>query len=126
MGRLTNLGPGDITDRLTILSLKILNAGARETTHWKAEQTALLSQIRSRTLNGVWFAAVLDLAAVNGMLWVAEDQLRALRANASGSVDWAEAGAVAFQIQTLNDRRSALIDQINKDAGEYVGAEKLA
>lgn len=127
MGRLTNPGAGDISDRLTILSLKVLNAGSRDATHWKTEQSALLAQIRSRTLNGSWFAAVLDLAAVNGMLWHAEDDLRDLRKEyeATGSMDWPTVGEVAFQIQTLNDQRSALIDQINKDAGEWLGSDKV-
>lgn len=131
MSRLTNLGPGDISDRLTILALKILvgQEKGRDVAHFQTEQTALLQQIRSRTLNGIWFEQVLELAAVNGQLWQAEDQLRGYRVASEGDINrFSELVLVAqcaFRIQSLNDRRAELVTLINANAGENVGAEKL-
>lgn len=128
MARLVNPGAGDLSDRLTILALKIHFAeeAGRETTAYKTERTALLSQIRSRTLNGVWFETVLELAAVNAALWHAEDDLRMFRGLPRGlsEPDKEMVINLAFQIQATNDRRAALIDKINKDAGDQ-GGEKL-
>jgi len=141
MSRLVNIGVGEVCDRLSILALKILHGGAagKETTHWQTEQTALFVQIRSRDLTGRWFAAYAELAAVNAALWTAEDTVRELRQQAavwktpdsSGLTGEEErkrigmqAASVAFWVQELNDRRAELVDQINKEAGEFVGPEK--
>lgn len=134
--RLIEPGVGEILDRLTILSLKILfgESYGRDTTHFKTERTTLLAKIRSRTLNGAWFDCALDLAAVNAALWHAEDDLRHLRTlpdakraewSGFGPNFWQETGALAFRIQELNDRRAALVAEINKLAGEASAEEKL-
>lgn len=131
--RLVNYGPGEVTDRLTILALKILIGGekGRPVDHFETERTALLAQIRSRTLNGAWFESVLELAAVNGQLWHAEDQLRAYRAQEDAGElqpdghSLASVVACAFRIQKLNDRRAELVTLINTNAGEKSAAEKL-
>lgn len=127
--RLINPGAGEISDRLTILSLKLLFGAelGRDLTAFRTERTALLSQIRSRTLNGAWFDSVLELATVNAALWHAEDDLRTLRA------DWEQAPVkrtllvadLAFRIQSLNDQRAVLIDKINAACGEGATGEKL-
>jgi len=123
--RLKNYGPGELSDRLSILALKRLfgaEAG-RDCTAFQSEWGILLTEIRSRTLNGKWFEAVLELAAVNAALWHAEDDLRELRQDGSGRVE--AAGLLAFRIQSLNDQRSALIDRINRDAGEGGPSDKV-
>jgi hypothetical protein len=134
MSRLINYGPGEICDRLTILSLKILygSEAGREVTHFQTEQTALLQQVRSRTLNGVWFEQVLQLAAVNAALWRAEDALRSARkqhaeivANPKQLQELVDIVLVAFGIQDLNDKRAQLVQQINRESGEATGQEKL-
>jgi hypothetical protein len=139
--RLVNVGPGELTDRLTILALKILHGSeaGKDVAHFETERTALLQQVRSRTLNGVWFEQVLQLGAVNAALWTAEDELRDLRAAeikrlgksdlplfaTLTEVELRPIAQVAFRIQALNDQRAALVQQINKDAGEATGQEKL-
>jgi hypothetical protein len=130
--KLVNCGAGELSDRLTILALKILagtDAG-KDISHFETERLALLSQIRARTLNGKWFAGLLELGAVNAMLWHAEDALRDLRVRFGGKElgpDINTAGTVrlAFRIQGLNDRRAELIAEINKDAGDSEAREKL-
>jgi hypothetical protein len=132
MARLVNIGAGEVTDRLTILSLKILHgrAAGKPTDHFARERDVLLTQIRARTLNGSWFAQVLELAAVNAALWQAEEALRALRRDLQpgGAKDgngWGDAGLLAVRIQDLNDQRAALVASINTHTGECDGAEKL-
>ena len=132
MARLINYGPGEASDRLTILTLKILVGTEKglNVQHFQTEQTALLQQIRSRTLNGAWFEQVLELAAVNGQLWQAEDELRSHRERGRQHRDYIEGvqGDVvilAFRIQSLNDRRAELVQQINRDVGETSGMEKI-
>ena len=133
MSRLINPGPGDLSDRLSILALKILfgTEAAKDTKHWETERTVLLSKIRALTLNGAWFDAYTELAAVNAALWHAEDDLREIR-NGPAFIgmrpvsELSETVAeLAFRIQVLNDRRADLIGRINKDAGDDRGEEKL-
>lgn len=134
MGRLLNPGVGEITDRLTVLSLKILTAQdlGRPIDYFKTEQQGLLTQIRARTLNGSWFDSVLELAAVNAQIWHAEDQLRLWRASAGNgqAIEQVASNAhlivpLAFRIQALNDRRAELVTLINTNAGEGGGEEKV-
>lgn len=131
MSRLVNPGLGDQLDRLTILALKILHKGAQE--HWVRERNALLAQVRTRNGVGAALEALVELAAVNGALWQAEDDLRALRiALPVGNWDpadyrtdaAADAARAGVRIQDLNDRRAALVDQINALVGDDRGAEK--
>ena len=140
MARLINPGIGEVVDRLTILSLKILigTEKGRDIQHFIRERDVLLTQVRARTLNGAWFESTLELSAVNGQLWQAEDQMRAYReqydrlprAGVVGSVGpdhpvWVGVGQVAFRIQQLNDRRAELIGVINTTAGDAGGLEKV-
>jgi hypothetical protein len=139
--KLVNPGIGEISDRLTILTLKILIGveQGKETTHWETERAALLVQIRARTLNAIWFEALLELAGINALIWHNEDDLRILRqrwmnwersdsSGLTGSEERKrieiEAGSVGFRSQRLNDRRAELVQQINKDAGDAVAQEK--
>lgn len=125
--RLLDPGTGEITDRLTILSLKILfgEQAGKEVSHFKAERTSLLAKIRSRELNGAWFDKVLELAAVNAALWHCEDDLRACREKTLTPVGDKVVVDLAFLIQSLNDQRAALVGEINKSAGDEKGVEKL-
>lgn len=126
--RLLDPGVGEITDRLTILSLKILfgEQAGKATTHFRAERTSLLAKIRSKDLNGVWFDKVLDLAAVNAALWHCEDAMRDWRnAPMLPAASLQSVADLAFRIQELNDQRAALVQGINKDVGESGGQEKL-
>ena len=116
---------GEIVDRLTILALKRLHgrAAAKDVAHFDEEWAALLAPL---PVPG-WFAATLDLAAVNSALWAAEDALRGYRLALSPltPAGYEAAADMAFRIQTLNDRRAALIQTINEAAGEHTGPEKL-
>lgn len=141
--KLVNYGAGELSDRLTILALKILigSEAGKDVAHFEQERAVLLTQIRSRTLNGVWFEQVLALGAVNAALWHAEDDLRTWReklrptgpdsTGLRGPGEGYKAAVVievvdlAFRIQALNDARAELIRTINVHAGDEVGREKI-
>ena len=131
---MVNLGAGDISDRLTILALKILYGieAGKEVKHFVDERNALLTMIKGKTLNGMWFEHLLGLGAVNAALWIATDHLRG-RAHAiehekdEGAIaeHRLQAGHQGIQMLKLNDQRAALIEQINKLSGDAIGPEKL-
>jgi hypothetical protein len=125
--RLIDPGVGEVTDRLTILSLKLLFGAetGRDLAHFQKEQSALLAKIRTRDLNGAWFHSLLELAAVNAALWHREDDLRALRSEGQTLQNVDAIVECAFRIQELNDRRAVLIAAINKEAGDGGGEEKV-
>jgi hypothetical protein len=128
MSRLLNLGAGDLSDRLTILALKILSGREQgiETAHWETERASLQQKIHARTLNAMWFDAYTELAAINAMLWHAEDDLRAWRAKGDPYTldDLGRIRIIAFRIQSLNDRRAEVVTQINKEAGDGDAKDK--
>lgn len=131
--RLINPGAGEITDRLSILALKILTGSeaGKDVGHFEIERTSLQQKIHARTLNGVWFDSVLELAAINAMLWHAEDDLRGIRMKRDlgaklAQADLDEVVLIAFRLQALNDRRSDLVTQINKEAGDGDAKEKVS
>lgn len=127
--RLVNPGAGEISDRLTILSLKVIagRAQGQTVTHFESERAGLLIAIRPRTLNGKWFDVVLQLAAVNALLWHAEEDLRGWRIPARPYTmsDLDGIRILAFRIQALNDERAALVRQINQEAGDPAEQEKI-
>lgn len=128
MSRLVNPGPGEICDRLSILSLKRLHGSydGRDIDHFNREWAALHGQIRSRTLNGCWFEATLELAAVNAALWDATDDLRAtLTMDLKYPDVTAMQAALGVRILGLNDQRARLVGKINELAGEGAWEEKL-
>jgi hypothetical protein len=128
--RLVNYGQGEIADRLTILALKILYGAeaSKPVDHFERERNALLPQLN---IKGSLQERLLELAAVNGALWHAEDALRTERDAANGGTSddhpmaFTKAGQIAFRIQALNDRRSELITLINVNTGNHQGEEKL-
>lgn len=119
MSRLLNPGIGEITDRLTILALKIrygLDAG-RDVSHFGRERAGLLTKIRSATLNGSWFEQTLALGAVNAALWHRTDEQRRY-VNAASAFNWEDAGRCGIAIMKLNDERASLVEAINVQTGE--------
>lgn len=124
--RLVNIGAGEIADRLTILALKIAYGleGGKDVAHFIKERNALVVQFRNYELAPL-AEALFELAAVNAMLWHAEDDLRELRDTPENPSWLSAAGAVGFRIQALNDRRAALVWTLNKAAGTDRGREKL-
>ena len=128
--RCTNLGPGELADRLSILALKIAHGlqADRDVTHFINERNVLLVQLRAGSTDA-GLEQLFELAAVNAMLWHAEDDLREYRAdftvNGATLPEALAVVAIAFRIQSLNDRRAELVGTLNKLAGQDLGPEKL-
>jgi hypothetical protein len=128
--RLVNYGQGEIADRLTILALKILYGkyASKPVDHFEQERNVLLAQFR---VNGRGLEHFLELGAVNGALWQAENNIREWRNESEGKIEdceqalQEEIAGLAFRIQSLNDRRSELITLINVNTGNHQGEEKL-
>ena len=125
--RLINFGVGEITDRLTILSLKILHNRDGDVSHFTNERSALLAKLAGRNLNGSWYEHSVELGAVNAAIWHNEDELRGWRARGITQIPHINdrnVVEIAFKLQELNDRRHELIAEINKKAGDFFGREK--
>jgi hypothetical protein len=136
--RLLNPSPGEILDRLTILDLKIAAARKKgiDETHFEAEQASLKEVLQN------WNDGVVEdcvgrddiyaqkkgdiashlsaLAAVNSLLWQAEDDIRATP------------GTEAFKLAILvkntarwNDARASHVRELDKLYGIKDGPEKI-
>jgi len=114
---LMNPSPGELVDRKTILHLKI-EAGRRKQVdigHFQKE----LEMIEAALAD--WFrkspgadrracdATTGDLADVNQQLWRAEDEVRQLARSERDRL-----AELAKLIPELNDRRAALVQQVNR------------
>jgi hypothetical protein len=122
--RLIGYGPGEICDRLSILALKILHANGQPTEHFREEQAALVRQSREAGWLPYWDGFP-ELAAVNAEIWRLGDALRAYQIGPTRAGDAEGVLLVATRQQQLNDRRAALIAEINQQAGHVSGPEKL-
>lgn len=129
--RLLNPDPGEILDRLTILARKIVERPERE--DFKVEEKALVNAL---SVGCRELPMMFALAAVNAALWQGEDELRKLRAekeDAEGDLDCGdhgthavyESGKVGLRLQSLNDQRSSLIQQLTVAFGGEAREEKI-
>ncbi len=128
--RLLNVGAGEISDRLSILALKVLHGeqAGKDVSHFVNERNGLIVQFRTASTDA-GLEHLFTLAAVNAMLWHAEDDLRAWRRmeeeKGIDTMDAPKVITVAFRIQELNDQRAELVWTLNKLAGTDLGREKL-
>lgn len=130
---LLNPGCGEIVDRLTILSLKVLygEAAGKSVAHFVNERNGLSVKLKGRELNGAWFEQVLQLGAVNAALWARTDEQR--RYLDQYHEPWTKERTLAaaecgVAIMRLNDERARLVRQINELSGDLpkdAGLEKL-
>jgi hypothetical protein len=126
--RLIGYGPGEIVDRISILSLKIQHGRllARDVTHYQAEIWQLLPELNLKKATA---EQVFELTAVNAVIWQLTDRVRAERANPAVNASRDSTVVLAqcaIQLQVANDRRTELISLININSGlEEKGPEKL-
>lgn len=108
---------GQLLDRLSILELKI--AHAPDPSHFIDEQLAIEARLGADTL-----AALAEylrrLGYVNASLW--EEQANVAEASKLPDPPPDRLGVVLFR---LNQRRVSLIEEIDQQLGEHVGAEKV-
>lgn len=127
MSRLHDPGPGDILDRLTILALKIVHGkqAGRDTAPWDAEFGHLIAVHDGDAIAHLRMAQHLELGAVNSALWQAEDEMRECRRRTGNAAYDAillqtATSACGMKIQSLNDRRAALITLLNGGPSDKV------
>lgn len=115
MGKLLDPGIGEICDRLSILSLKIVHGrlAGKAVAHFEAERDGL-ERVRQEAPRQI-AVNVLELAAVNAALWQYTDVLRA--ANDNGSCEEALVARMGIAILQLNDHRAQIVAAINAAAG---------
>jgi DUF438 domain-containing protein len=128
--RLLNPSPGEVVDRLTILELKIQAANRREVSdvHFQVEKVQLeeyLSrwdrEIKKPSLQWEKIQESWNgLVAVNGLLWMAEDQIRETVETEAFTL-----ARLCKQVANLNDHRSQLVQKISEAYGEKVQPEKM-
>lgn len=137
--RLLNPSPGELFDRLSILELKIRFGQKKgvDTSHFAAEKLSIEQALREweqsliEDMYGLgdeaWDAKQAEinqnrnaLAAVNALLWEAEDSVRAL-----SDEKVAELAYLAKQIAKWNDARSSHVHCLNTLYGADSGPEKL-
>lgn len=127
--RLINTSLGEMADRLSILSLKLLYAALAEkpADHFRREQTLLLAKMRGHQTNGKWFDGYMELATVNGAIWQLQEEMVQYRHLVAVEKETLMTiGRIALRLQDLNFRRAELVRQIDVDAGEGdTGEEKL-
>ena len=136
--RLLNPSPGEILDRLSILELKITAATKRSvsSTHFEAEK-ASLEEVLKTWEQGIAEDCMGDgdrltetlvqiaghrngLAACNALLWQAEDDVRALPAEAAFKL-----ASLCKRIVSWNDGRAAHVRELNKLYGMEDEPEKI-
>ena len=107
-------GPGDVIDRLSVLTLKIHHKGERY-----EREFGVLSGNAKGIVEGPDRLDALALAAINGELWGHEDQIRRFREQLTDDErmdpDPRDVARIAIEIQELNDRRQQLVTKLNGD-----------
>lgn len=104
---------GDLCDRLVILELKLIHAPVRHR-HWEAERmklTPVIGHVPPDSLKALY--------EVHSAMWVMNDEICAV-----SQQDHPEPNHLGVQMWLLNQRRIAILEEINQALGEYVGPEK--
>lgn len=134
---LLNPNPGEIIDRLTILELKITAASKKyiSAVHFEAEELGLKERLKHFedclaedfcTKEGLFGRLTLiaesknTLAAVNSLLWQAEDEVRA-----TPDEEPLKLASLCKRITKWNDVRSRHVALLNKLYNTDEGPEKL-
>ena len=112
-GRLMNPGPGELCDRMSVLTLKLLHKPSDE--YRREFEEIIMATAALFRASAFQVEDLLALAAVNGELWGHEDQIRHMRAREGLAlpIDEQLLLRVGMEIQELNDRRAQLIAEIN-------------
>lgn len=111
---LIGYGAGDVVDRVSVLGLKIFHHGPKS--EWVREHAALVKDPKLEILvRPTLRVAAIALAAVNGVIWGLEDQIRAFRVKveADDPPNPADVAHVGMQIQAENDHRQEFVTQLN-------------
>ncbi len=113
---------GELIDKITILEIKTERLSSDAARANVRRELALLRKIETPALAGAAVAGLKEqLKAVNGALWVIEDDIRDKEAAKAFDADFI---ALARAVYRQNDQRAALKRQINDALGSELIEEK--
>lgn len=124
-----NPDAGDLLDRLTILSRKVLETEP-EGKHFEAEEADIVQRLEARLFSPALVSVVTRLAAVNAAIWELENLLREWRAEYGDDLAGNPGAALRLAenyltTQALNDERARIIGNLNSHIGRGSDKEKL-
>ncbi|HWE37968.1 MAG TPA: hypothetical protein VG406_15465 [Isosphaeraceae bacterium] len=112
---LIEVGAGELADRTSILSLKVLHLAGPARGRAEAELARLRVAAHAAGVHGPAVAPIVaDLAAVNAELWDVEDAIREHEARGDFGPEFV---ALARSVYVLNDKRAALKREIDLTLG---------
>jgi hypothetical protein len=117
--------PGDLSDRLCILELKLQDARDRgiPADHFEEERDQVIRCLATLPQGSNVAALQIQLALVHAHLWdLTEDQLAA---NAETVVDLKRNSEILLSLRAANAARYRIRRQIDEAYNLYAGAEKL-
>ena len=121
MRLLAPMSPGDLLDKVSILTIKAERLAGPQRTHVLDELAALRAIVEAElTIDGLE-SLLQDLRQVNLALWDAENRLRAFERQSEFGPEFIDC---ARSIYKGNDRRYALKRQINDLFGSSLREEK--
>ena len=120
---LTEIAPGELIDKITILQIKNERIKDPGKLHNVRIELATLESTRDRAMPASPELARLtaDLKSVNETLWEIEDEIRVCEANKDFDAQFVE---LARSVYRTNDRRTTLKRQINELLGSRLIEEK--
>jgi predicted nucleic acid-binding Zn-ribbon protein len=110
-----SIGPGELLDRLSILSIKLSCATSSGTRRAILQQIADLGEQRDMIREHPEIGDLeQELATINRTLWDVEDQLRASEVEKNFDAGFVE---LARSVYRLNDRRATIRSRIDRACG---------
>ena len=120
---MTEIGSGELVDKITILEIKSDRMSDAEKLKNIRHELSVLSATRDAHLGGINGLDELtaDLKAINEALWEIEDDIRACEARKDFGQRFIE---LARAVYITNDKRAALKKEINLATGTAIIEEK--
>ncbi len=120
---LIDVGPGELIDKITILQIKSERmSDAKKLTNVRHELTVLdAARLQHIAASAELARLEADLKAVNGALWVIEDDIRQCEADKDFGQTFID---LARSVYIQNDKRAALKKEINLLTGSSIIEEK--
>ena len=120
---MTEIGSGELIDKITILEIKSDRISDLEKLKNVAHELSVLSATRDAHLSGIDGLGDLakQLKAINEALWKIEDDIRACEAKKDFGQEFID---LARAVYITNDKRAAIKKQINLLTGATIIEEK--
>ena len=114
---LSKPGLGDIIDRISVVARKFIEVPNRTDFSREVSDLVSMRDFAEELKTDDYVMNLFYLAALNAAIWQREDKLREV-AGKLGTGTYSEIGLIAVEIQRLNDKRAALIAELNGTPSE--------